>query len=251
MPLSRDALIRYSRQLRLPELGLAGQERLAASRVLVVGAGGLGSACAPYLAASGVGELVIADADSVELSNLHRQLLHTTADIGRRKVDSARDRLLQINPEVRIMPLTTHVDAETLADALAGCDAVVDGSDNFATRFAVNAASRALGIPLISAAAIRFEGQLSVFDPRDPASPCYCCLYRDSAAQAETCAQNGVLPPVVGVLGSLQALETLKILTGIGRPLIGRLLIFDGQMMECRTLRLRRDPACPVCGVAQ
>ena len=247
MTLHRDALIRYSRQLRLPELGLAGQERLAASRVLVVGAGGLGSGCAPYLAASGVGELIIADADTVELSNLHRQLLHTTADIGRRKVDSARARLEQLNPEVRITPLVTRLDADTLTDALTGCDAVVDGSDNFATRFAVNAASRALGIPLISAAAIRFEGQLSVFDPRDPASPCYRCLYRDSAEQAETCAQNGVLPPIVGALGSLQALETLKVLTGIGRPLVGRLLIFDGLAHEWRTLRLKRDPGCPVC----
>jgi len=251
MPLSRDALIRYSRQLRLPELGLAGQERLAASRVLVVGAGGLGSACAPYLAASGVGELIIADADAVELSNLHRQLLHTTADIGRRKVDSASEHLGRLNPEVRITALPARMDADTLAAALDGCDAVVDGSDNFATRFAVNAASRARGIPLVSAAAIRFDGQLSVFDPRDAASPCYRCLYRDSAEAAETCALNGVLPPVVGILGSLQALETLKVLTGIGRPLVGRLLVFDGLALEWRTLRLRRDPACPVCGVAQ
>ena len=247
MTLHRDALIRYSRQLRLPELGLAGQERLAASRVLVVGAGGLGSGCAPYLAASGVGELIIADADTVELSNLHRQLLHTTADVGRPKVDSARARLEQLNPEARITPLAMRLDADTLSGALAGCDAVVDGSDNFATRFAVNAASRALGIPLISAAAIRFEGQLSVFDPRDMASPCYRCLYRDSAEQAETCALNGVLPPIVGALGSLQALETIKVLTGIGRPLVGRLLVFDGLAHEWRTLRLKRDPDCPVC----
>jgi adenylyltransferase/sulfurtransferase len=244
----RDAeLLRYSRQIRLPALGVEGQERLHASRVLVIGLGGLGSPVAMYLAASGVGHLVLVDFDQVELSNLHRQVIHHTADVGRLKVDSARERLAALNPEVRV---TTHArvieDEELLAEARAA-DVVVDASDNFATRFALNAASIAAGTPLVSGAAVRLEGQVSVFDPRRPGSPCYRCLYPEASEREETCSQLGVLAPLLGVVGSIQATETLKLLLGVGDPLVGRLLVIDVLTMEWRTLRLRRDPACPAC----
>jgi adenylyltransferase/sulfurtransferase len=202
-----------------------------------------------YLAAAGVGRLTIADHDLVDLSNLQRQILHDSRDIGRPKVESARDRLQALNADVTVIPLQAHIEQQQLQPLVAQADAVVDASDNFATRFAVNAACVASGTPLVSGAAIRLEGQLSVFEPARADSPCYRCLYREGEEPDQTCTDNGVLAPVVGIIGSLQALETLKLLTGIGTTLCGRLLLFDGLYQEWRSVRLRKDPHCPVCSV--
>ncbi|MEA3276923.1 MAG: molybdopterin-synthase adenylyltransferase MoeB [Pseudomonadota bacterium] len=242
-----DQLLRYSRQIMLPAVGVEGQERLLASRVLIVGLGGLGSPVAMYLAAAGVGTLVIADFDAVDLSNLQRQILHTSGRIGMPKVDSARLTLEAVNPEVRIEGYKGSIDESTLPGLARGVDAVVDASDNFATRFAVNAACFQSGVPLISGAAIRTEGQVAVFSGRT-GGPCYQCLYPRDGGVDETCSANGVLAPVVGIIGSIQATETLKVLTGVGEPLYGRLLLLDAMTMEWRSVRLPPDPHCPVCG---
>ncbi|MCB2263256.1 MAG: molybdopterin-synthase adenylyltransferase MoeB [Candidatus Thiosymbion ectosymbiont of Robbea hypermnestra] len=243
-----DQLLRYSRQIMLPTVGVEGQERLLAARVLVVGLGGLGSPVALYLAAAGVGTLVVADFDAVELSNLQRQILHTSERLGMSKVDSAQRALRAINPRVRIEGFEGRIDADTLPALLAGADAVVDGCDNFATRFAVNEACFRAGVPLISGAAIRTEGQVAVF-PGRPGGPCYQCLYPRDGVADETCTATGVLGPVVGIVGSIQATETLKLLTGAGDPLCGRLLLLDALTMEFRGLRLTADPHCSLCGV--
>jgi len=239
-------LLRYSRQILLPQFGVEGQERLMASTVLVVGAGGLGSPVALYLAAAGVGRLIIADFDRVDLSNLQRQILHTTDRIGTAKVDSARRTLTALNPEVEVVPVDRPLEGALLREQVALSDAVVDGSDNFATRFAVNAACVAAGRPLIAGAVIRWEGQVSVYTGR-PGDPCYRCLYGTGGEVEETCSQNGILAPVAGIVGSIQATETLKVLSGVGTTLAGRLLILDALDMRFRTLTLTRDPACPVC----
>jgi molybdopterin/thiamine biosynthesis adenylyltransferase len=243
-----DQLLRYSRQILLPQLNFEGQQKLLAAHVVVIGAGGLGSPVAMYLAAAGVGHLSIADHDSVDLSNLQRQILHDSGALGRPKVDSARDRLAALNPDVRVTTLNHRVDAASLQQLAQQADVVVDASDNFATRFAVNAACIANRTPLVSGAAVRMEGQLSVFDPRRDDSPCYRCLYREGEEPDATCTDNGVLAPIVGVIGSLQALETLKLLLDIGETLCGRLLVFDGLYHEWRSIKLGRDPHCPVCG---
>ena len=243
-----EQLLRYSRQLMLPQLDWAGQQRLLQGRVLIIGMGGLGAPAALYLAAAGVGTLALVDDDQVELSNLQRQILHGDADIGRPKVESARDSLLRLNPELITELLAERLDGDALQAQVARADVVVDATDNFSSRFAINAACVATRTPLVSGAAIRFEGQLSVFDPRREDSPCYRCLYRDEGEQQQTCSENGVLAPVVGVIGSLQAVETIKLLSGIAEPLVGRLLIWDALSMEWRNMRLRKDPACPVCG---
>lgn len=243
-----DQLLRYSRQILLPEFGTEAQDKLLAARVLIVGAGGLGSPVALYLAAAGVGTLVIADPDAVDVTNLQRQILHGQADIGRAKVVSARDRLAALNPETQVIALQERLEGEALRAQVERADLVIDASDNFATRYAVNAACVAARTPLVSGAAIRMEGQVAVFRPELPDSPCYRCLYRDGAEVEQTCAENGVLAPVVGIVGSLQAMEAIKLLTGIGDTLCGRLLIIDAKRMDIRTLKLRRDPACPVCG---
>ncbi|HEB97973.1 MAG TPA: molybdopterin-synthase adenylyltransferase MoeB [Thiotrichales bacterium] len=242
-----EDLLRYSRQIMLPAFGVEAQERLLQARVLIVGAGGLGSPAALYLAAAGVGHLVIADDDEVDLTNLQRQILHGQDDLGRPKVDSARDRLAQVNPDTRVTALQTRLEGPALAAQVAEADLVLDASDNFDTRFAVNAACVAARTPLVSGAAIRMEGQLAVFRPDLGQGPCYRCLYKDGEEAEQTCAENGILAPVVGVIGSLQALEAIKVLTGVGEAAGGRLLIFDGTACEFRTLRLRPDPACPVC----
>ncbi len=242
-----DQLLRYSRQIMLPQIGIEGQERLLAARVLIVGMGGLGSPVALYLAAAGVGRLVIADYDRVDLTNLQRQIIHTSERIGMAKVDSARSSLLAINPEVRVETLDQPVDADSLPALVAGLDLVVDASDNFPTRFALNAACRRARVPLVLGAAIRMEGQVSVFSGQ-PGTPCYQCLYPTGGAVDETCTANGVLAPLVGIIGAIQATEAIKVLTGAGEPLIGRLLLVDALHQEWRTLRLRPDPACPVCG---
>jgi molybdopterin/thiamine biosynthesis adenylyltransferase len=238
---------RYSRHTLLPPLGEAGQERLLAARVLVVGLGGLGSPVAMYLAASGVGHLVLTDYDQVDLSNLQRQVIHRTADIGRLKVDSAQDHLQALNPTVRVTTLGRSLDEDELAKEVAAADAVVDCSDNFETRFTLNRLCVAARTPLVSGAAMRFEGQVAVFR-NDGQGPCYQCLYHDDSERGDTCARIGVLAPLVGIIGSLQATETLKVLADFGETLDGRLLLLDALHMEWRTLRLRKDPTCPVCG---
>ena len=244
----KDAeLLRYSRQIMLPGFGIEGQERLRAASVLVVGLGGLGSPVAMYLAAAGVGRLVLADFDAVDLSNLQRQILHTTERIGLPKADSARIALAALNPEVRIETVKRSLSEETLPALMDGVDLVVDGSDNFATRFAVNAACFKSGTPLVSGAAIRTEGQVATFSGQ-PGGPCYQCLYPRDGGVDETCSANGVLASVVGIIGSIQATEALKVITGLGEPLFGRLLLLDAAAMEWRSLRLTADPTCPICG---
>lgn len=240
-------LLRYSRQILLPGFGIEGQERLLAASVLVVGLGGLGSPVAMYLAAAGVGRLVLADFDAVDLSNLQRQLLHTTERIGMPKAESARIALAALNPEVGIETVKRSLTEETLPDLVAQVDLVVDGSDNFATRFAVNAACFRARRPLVSGAAIRMEGQVATYSGR-PGGPCYQCLYPRDGGLDETCSANGILAPVVGVIGGIQATEAIKVLTGLGEPLFGRLLLLDAAAMEWRSLRLSADPACPICG---
>lgn len=246
--LSDGELLRYSRQILLAQVDIAGQLRLKDARVLIVGLGGLGSPVALYLAAAGVGELHLADFDQVDLSNLQRQVLHDESRIGQGKVDSALQRLAALNPEVRLVPLREALDADSLAARIAAVDLVLDCSDNFSTRAAVNAACVAQGRPLVSGAAIRLEGQLSVFDPRRADSPCYHCLYGEGSEAELSCSEAGVLGPVVGLVGSLQALEALKLLAGFGEPLVGRLLLVDAAGSRFRELRVRRDPGCPVCG---
>lgn len=237
-------LLRYSRQIMLPQVDVVGQQKLLDSRVLIVGMGGLGSPVAIYLAAAGVGTLVLCDFDEVDLTNLQRQIVHTTPDIGRLKVESARDTLLAINPEVDVVTVASRLEGEALAHEIAKVDLVIDASDNFATRFLLNDACVAARKPLVSGAAIRMEGQVSVFHNEREGSPCYRCLYRDEGELEQTCSTNGVLAPVVGIIGSIQATEALKVLLGIGDTLDGRLLLLDALTMEWRTLKLRRDPAC-------
>ncbi len=247
--LDDDQLLRYARHLMLPEVDIAGQEKLLAARVFILGLGGLGSPVAMYLAAAGVGHLVLADFDQVELSNLQRQIIHTGDRLGMHKVESAALTLKALNPDVQLTCVVHPMDTDALIAQLAGVDVVVDCSDNFATRFAVNAACVAARVPLVSGAAIGLDGQLAVFDSRRPESPCYRCLY-DEGEEDQTCAANGVLAPLVGIIGSMQALEVIKLLTGFGSHPAGRLLTFDGRHSQWRELRLARDAACPVCGKA-
>jgi molybdopterin/thiamine biosynthesis adenylyltransferase len=240
-------LLRYSRQILLPQIDIDGQERLLTARALIIGAGGLGSPAAMYLAAAGIGHIVITDPDSVELSNLQRQLLHHDNDIGRNKAKSAEDSLKQLNPEIRVSPLAVALQGEVLDEEVRLADVVLDCSDNFATRFAVNHACVTQKTPLVSGAAVRMEGQLAVFDSRDKNSPCYHCLYKEGKEEDQTCFGNGVLSPIVGIIGTLQALEAIKVIAAIGETLAGRLVVFDGLAHEWRTLVLKKDPACTVC----
>lgn len=250
-----DFLERYSRHLRLPQVGLDGQRRLARSRVLLVGAGGLGSPAAYYLAAAGVGRLLIADDDVVDRSNLQRQVLHTEARIGQPKVASAAAALAALNPRVQIETRRLRVAADNVDALVAGVDVVVDGADNFAARYVLNDACVRLGKPLVYGAVHRFEGQVSVFDAgrRPGASPCYRCLFPEPPApeDAPNCAEAGVLGVLPGVIGLLQATETLKLLLGLGQSLDGRLLHFDALALRFRETRLSADPACPGCGPGQ
>ncbi|OOG22923.1 molybdopterin-synthase adenylyltransferase MoeB [Thioalkalivibrio denitrificans] len=240
-------LLRYSRQIMLPQVEIAGQQRILDAHALIVGAGGLGAPVALYLAAAGVGTITIADPDTVELSNLQRQIIHHTADIGRLKVASAAEKLAAINPEVNVRTLDDRMEGEALDAAVREASIVLDGTDNFATRFAVNAACVRHGKPLVSAAVIRFEGQISVFEPAKPDSPCYRCLYREGEELGERCSQTGVLASLPGVMGTLQATEALKTIIGLPN-LRGRLMVLDAMTMEWRTMKLRKDPGCPVCG---
>ncbi len=244
-----EQLLRYSRHILLPQIGMEGQERLLRARVLLVGAGGLGSPIAMYLAASGVGHLVLADFDRVDLSNLQRQIVHTTAAIGETKVASAARTLRALNPEVRVDGISELMDATALTEQVRQADVVVDATDNFATRFALNAACVAQRKPFVSGAAIRTEGQVAVFRADQGRGPCYRCLYKDIEELAETCSQTGVLAPVVGMIGSIQAVETIKVLLDRGESLHGFLLLVDAWTMEFRRIRLPADPACPVCAM--
>lgn len=242
-----DWKLRYSRHLALPEFGAPAQQKLADASVLLVGLGGLGSPAALYLAAAGVGRLLLNDFDKVDLSNLQRQILYKESDVGHPKTHAAAAALSDSHPGCRIEMLEGRLEEAALAGAASRADLVLDGSDNFGTRFAVNAACFRAGKPLVSGAAIRYEGQITVFDPRDPASPCYACLYPEGGEELENCRQNGVLAPLTGVIGSLMAVEAVKLLAGVGRPLTGRLLRYDALDAGIRHAILKRDPACPVC----
>ena len=245
--LSDQQLLRYSRQIMLPELDIAGQQRLLASQVLIIGLGGLGSPAALYLGAAGVGKLVLADPDRVELANLQRQIAHGSSDIGRLKVESAAARVHEINPEVQLQTIPRAPAPEELEQLVSTADLVVDASDNFATRFALNRTCVQQSKPLVSAAIIRQEGQLAVFEPARPESPCYRCLYPERPAAPESCSESGILAPLAGVMGSLQAMEAVKLLSGAGKTLTGRLLLFEGATGEWRNFKLPRDPDCPAC----
>ena len=241
-------LLRYSRHILLDEIGIEGQERIMARRALVIGVGGLGSPAALYLATAGVGHLTLVDNDTVDLTNLQRQIAHTEARVGQPKVDSARQALLAINPKLNITTLAERVDGVRMGALDADADVVLDCSDNFATRQAINAACVQHGVPLVSGAAIRFDGQLAVYNPKDPKSPCYACVFPPDAAFEETrCATMGVFAPLVGIIGSMQAAETLKLLSGAGKPAIGRLQMLDARDMTWNDIRIPRNPDCMVC----
>ncbi len=248
-PTMDDAqLLRYSRHILLPELGLEAQEKFAAAHALVIGAGGLGAPVAQFLAAAGVGTLTLCDPDTVDLTNLQRQILYATADVGAPKVAAAKARLAAVNPDVRIETLAARIGPAELPPLVARADVVLDCSDNFTTRHAVNRACVSAGTPLVSGAAIRFDGQIAVFDPRDAASPCYHCLFGEGEElEATRCAVMGVFAPVVGIVGATQAAEALKLIAGVGEPLVGRLLLLDAFAMRWREVRVPRDPQCPVC----
>ena len=248
--LDDKALLRYSRHILLPQIDIAGQERLLAARGLIVGAGGLGSPVALYLAGAGVGRLTVADDDTVELGNLQRQIAHDMASLGGNKARSAAVRMRAMNPGIEVTPLDVRLAGEALQEQVARHDVVVDCSDNFATRQAINRAAVAARVPLVSGAAVAFAGQLAVFDARDASSPCYHCLYPDEGVVGDgPCATFGVLSPLVGVIGSLQAVETIKLLCGQPAS-IGRLTLYDAHDGQFRQLKLARDPACAVCGDA-
>lgn len=242
-------LLRYARHLLLDEIGVEGQERLLASHALIIGAGGLGSPVALYLGSAGVGRLSVVDADTVDATNLQRQIAHTLARIGHAKVDSVREAVAAINPDPVVTAHAAHADDALLARLVPTADVVIDCTDNFATRQAINRACVEHGKPLVSGAALRLDGQLSVFDPREAASPCYACVFPPDAAVEETrCATMGVLAPLVGIVGTLQATEALKLLAGLGSRMTGRLLMVDARDLRFDDVRLQRDPACPVCG---
>jgi len=242
-------LLRYSRHILLDEIGIEGQQKLLAARVLVIGAGGLGSPAALYLASAGVGRLTLVDHDTVDLTNLQRQIAHTTDRVGTPKAESARAAIAAINPEVEVIALLERADDARLAQLVRDADVVLDCTDNFATRHAVNRACVAHKVPLVSGAVIRFDGQVSVFDPRGGTQPCYSCLFpQDQAFEDVACATMGVFAPLVGIVGAMQAAEALKLVMGIGTSLAGRLLLLDGLRMEWTSIGIGRNDSCPVCG---
>jgi molybdopterin/thiamine biosynthesis adenylyltransferase len=247
--LMNDAqLLRYSRHILLDEIGIEGQARLLAAHALVIGAGGLGSPAAMYLAASGVGHITLVDDDAVDLTNLQRQVMHTTGRIGMPKVESGLMALREINPDVKVTALCERADERRLRELVPTASVVLDCSDNFATRHALNRACVAVGVPLVAGAAIRFDGQLSVFDMRRADCPCYACVFpEDSGFEDVACSTMGVFAPLVGIVGAVQAAEAMKLILGIGTPLAGRLLLLDGRAMEWTEIKAGRNPACSVC----
>jgi len=249
MELDDNQLLRYSRQIMLPEVDYQGQLQLCASRALIIGLGGLGSPAALYLAAAGVGQLALSDDDQVELSNLQRQILHSTNDLQRGKADSARRRISALNPEIKVFPRAERLSDAELESEIALADVVLDCSDNFSTRFTLNRLCVLQKTPLVSGAAIRMQGQLSVFDNRGDQSACYRCLFTDESESNESCSESGVFTPLVGIIGSFQAAEALKVLLGIGRNLNGRLLTLDLLNAVWREIKIRKDPNCPVCSL--
>ncbi len=252
MTLERDEeLLRYSRQIMLPQVGAEGQEKLLNAKVLIIGMGGLGAPAGIYLAAAGIGHLTLVDFDTVDLSNLQRQIVHFSEDIGRPKVESARDTLASLNPEIEIIPINRQLSEEEMGEEIAKADLILDCSDNFTTRFSVNRLCVAHKKPLVSGAAIRMEGQISVYRPDIENEPCYQCLYKGGDELDETCTQTGVLAPLVGIIGSMQALEAMKIIMEIGQSLNGKLMLLDALTMEWRTMKLPKDPECPICGTGE
>ncbi|WP_395822482.1 HesA/MoeB/ThiF family protein [Collimonas sp.] len=242
-------LLRYSRHILLDEIDIEGQEKFLAARALVIGVGGLGSPVALYLASAGVGSITLVDNDTVDLTNLQRQILHTSDRVGQAKAASGKAALTQINPDIQIVALPECADQRRLAELIGNADVVIDCSDNFTTRHAINRSCVALKVSLVSGAAIQFDGQLSVFDARDESSPCYACLFPPDRAFEETaCATMGVFAPLVGIIGSMQAAEALKLIAGIGTPLVGKLLMLDARSMEWSRIGVARDAGCLVCG---
>ncbi|GAB3540918.1 molybdopterin-synthase adenylyltransferase MoeB [Noviherbaspirillum agri] len=244
-----NQLLRYSRHILLDEIGIEGQERLLAAHALVIGAGGLGSPVAYYLASAGIGRITLVDNDTVDLTNLQRQILHTTERVGQPKAQSGKQTLAQINPEVEVVALNERVQDERLSELVRNASVVLDCSDNFATRHAVNRACVTHRVPLVSGAAIRFDGQISVFDSRVADKPCYACLFPpDQQFEEVMCSTMGVLAPLVGIIGTMQAAEALKLAAGIGDSLAGRLLLLDARNMEWTSIKVARNPGCTVCG---
>ncbi|NMT64110.1 HesA/MoeB/ThiF family protein [Marinobacter orientalis] len=245
--LNDEELLRYSRQILMPRFDIAGQARLKSAQVLVVGAGGLGCPVALYLGAAGVGHLTLVDDDKVEVANLQRQIAFEQFDLGESKAERLADRVRRINPEVSVTALPQRLEGNELQRQVKSVTLVIDCTDNFSTRFALNRACVSARVPLISGAAIRGEGQLAVYDVRDAASPCYHCLYSEQGNEDLSCSEAGVIGPLVGMIGASQAMEAIKVITGIGKSLTGRLLILDAWEMEWREMKLTRDPGCPVC----
>ena len=244
-------LLRYSRQIMLPEFDVAGQQALLDAKALVVGLGGLGSPAALYLAAAGVGSLTLVDDDTVDVSNLQRQIIHDQDSLGRAKVESAAARIAALNPETHVEPIAARLVGAELAAAVGAADVVLDGTDNFGARYAINAACVRAKTPLVSGAAIRLEGQVTVIDPRRDDAPCYRCLYGEAGDVALNCAENGVAAPLVGIVGSVQAMEAMKIIAGVGENLAGYVLHLDAKRMEWRKFKLTKDPDCRTCGNAR
>ena len=242
-------LLRYSKQIMLPQIDVEGQQKIIDSTMLIIGMGGLGSPTALYLAAAGVGHLIIADFDQVELSNLQRQIIHRTADIGEDKVDSAKAKLLELNPNITVTVANEIMHSDNLASLIKDVDIVLDGTDNFESRFEINKACVECHKPLISAAVIRFEGQISVFKGYEVDQPCYQCLYSEDGNGRESCVENGVLAPVVGLVGTIQALQAIKVLLGLGEQLCGELLLIDGLDLSFRKVKIIKDSECPICSL--
>ncbi len=243
-----EDLLRYSRQIMLPDFDIAGQEKLLESKALIIGLGGLGSPIVMYLAAAGVGHLMIADDDHVDLSNLQRQIVHDNDSLNEPKVTSAARRVKALNPNTVITTYAKRLTGAALEQAVSEADVVIDGTDNFSSRYDLNRACFEARTPLVSGAAIRMEGQVAVFDPTVEDAPCYQCLYSDGTDEALNCAENGVAAPLVGIVGSIQAMEAMKVLTGVGETLTGYVLYLDAKRMDWRKLRLPKNPNCPTCG---
>ena len=242
-------LLRYSKQIMLPQIDIEGQQKINDSKMLIIGMGGLGSPTALYLAAAGVGHIVIADFDQVELSNLQRQIIHNTSDIGDDKVNSAKSKLLELNPDITVTVANEIMHSDNLASLIKDVDIVLDGTDNFESRFEINKACVECHKPLISAAVIRFEGQISVFKGYEVDQPCYQCLYSEQGDGRESCVESGVLAPVAGLVGTIQALQAIKVLLGLGEQLCGELLLIDGLDLSFRKVKIVKDSDCPICGL--